>query len=65
MKTTLRNCYLFATTSIERKVFAGTSMDDCAAYTAAAAAAAGWQIVEFLAQDEDAMDQFGFLYTLQ
>ena len=48
-----------ATTSQGRKLAAGTSTSDCAGF----AAPDGWQIVGFLGQDGDEIDQLGFVFA--
>ena len=54
-----RNFYIAATTSASRTLTAGTPTADCATF----AAPDGWQIVGFLGQDGDEMDQLGFVYA--
>lgn len=54
-----RNFYILATTSEGNTVEAGTSTDDCTTFEAES----GWQIVGFLGQDGDEVDQLGFIYA--
>ncbi|KAK8086824.1 endonuclease/exonuclease/phosphatase [Apiospora phragmitis] len=56
-----RNFYLKATTSTGRTAEAGTSTSDCLTSTAPA----GWQIVGFMGQDGDEVDQLAFVYAPQ
>ena len=56
-----RNFYILATTSKGRTLAAGTSTSDCATFTAPS----GWQIVGFLGQDGDEIDQLAFIYAPQ
>lgn len=56
-----RNFYILATTSTGRTLSAGTATSDCATFTAPD----GWQIVGFLGQDGDEMDQLAFIYAPQ
>ncbi|PKS05434.1 hypothetical protein jhhlp_008810 [Lomentospora prolificans] len=54
-----RNFYIQATTSAGNKVSAGTSTSDCTTFSAPS----GWQIVGYLGQAGDEMDQLGFIYA--
>ncbi|KAH8810027.1 endonuclease exonuclease phosphatase family protein [Hyaloscypha sp. PMI_1271] len=54
-----RNFYILATTSLGRTLAAGTSTTDCATFSAPS----GWQIVGFMGQDGDEMDQLAFIYA--
>jgi hypothetical protein len=54
-----RNFYILATTSLGRTLAAGTSTSDCATFSAPS----GWQIVGFMGQDGDEMDQLAFIYA--
>ncbi|KAF7537783.1 hypothetical protein G7054_g3434 [Neopestalotiopsis clavispora] len=56
-----RNFYIKATTSSGNTLAAGTSTSDCATFTAPD----GWQIVGFVGQDGDEMDQLAFVYAPQ
>ncbi|KAH8684272.1 endonuclease exonuclease phosphatase family protein [Tricladium varicosporioides] len=56
-----RNFYILATTSTGRTLSSGTATSDCATYTAPS----GWQIVGYLGQDGDEMDQLAFIYAPQ
>lgn len=56
-----RNFYILATTSLGRTLAAGTSTGDCATFSAPS----GWQIVGFMGQDGDEMDQLAFIYALK
>lgn len=56
-----RNFYIRAVTSAGRTLEAGTATADCAAF----AAPEGWQIVGFMGQDGDEMDQIAFVYAPQ
>ncbi|OHF03101.1 endonuclease/Exonuclease/phosphatase [Colletotrichum orchidophilum] len=56
-----RNFYIQATTSTGRTLSAGTSTADCQTHTAPS----GWQIVGYLGQDGDEIDQLAFLYAPQ
>lgn len=56
-----RNFYIKATTSAGRTLTAGTSTSDCTTFTAPT----GWQIVGYLGQDGDEMDQLAFIYAPQ
>ena len=53
--------YIQASTSTGRTLAAGTSTSDCVTFTAPV----GLQIVGFLGQDGDEIDQLGFLYAPQ
>jgi hypothetical protein len=57
--TTLRSYYILATTSAGNTLSAGTSTSDCTTFTAPT----GWQIVGFLGQDGDEIDQIAFIYA--
>ncbi len=54
-----RNFYIQAATSAGRTLTAGTATADCATF----AAPDGWQIVGFVGQDGDEMDQLAFVYA--
>lgn len=54
-----RNFYILATTSTGRTLSAGTATSDCSTFTAPE----GWQIVGYLGQDGDEMDQLAFIYA--
>ncbi|KAK8130049.1 Endonuclease exonuclease phosphatase family protein [Apiospora kogelbergensis] len=56
-----RNFYIKATTSTGRTVEAGKTTSDCLTSTAPA----GWQIVGFMGQDGDEVDQLAFVYAPQ
>ncbi|KAF8858366.1 endonuclease/Exonuclease/phosphatase [Acephala macrosclerotiorum] len=56
-----RNFYILATTSSGNTLSSGTATSDCATFTAPT----GWQIVGFLGQDGDEMDQLAFIYAPQ
>jgi hypothetical protein len=56
-----RNFYIKATTSAGNTLEAGTSTSDCSTFTAPT----GWQIVGFVGQDGDEMDQLAFVYAPQ
>lgn len=56
-----RNFYILATTSSGRTISSGTATSDCATF----AAPTGWQIVGFLGQDGDEIDQLAFIYAPQ
>lgn len=56
-----RNFYILATTSAGRTLAAGTSTSDCATFSAPS----GWQIVGFMGQDGDEIDQLAFIYAPQ
>ncbi|KAL1890777.1 hypothetical protein Sste5346_008102 [Sporothrix stenoceras] len=56
-----RNFYIKAMTSTGRTLTTGTTTNDCATFTAPS----GWQIVGFLGQDGDEMDQLGFIFAPQ
>jgi hypothetical protein len=56
-----RNFYILATTSAGKTLSAGTSTSDCSTFTAPS----GWQIVGFVGQDGDEMDQLAFVYAPQ
>lgn len=56
-----RNFYILATTSTGRTLAAGTSTSDCTTFSAPT----GWQIVGFLGQSGDEMDQLAFIYAPQ
>ncbi|KAK7977727.1 hypothetical protein PG996_003780 [Apiospora saccharicola] len=56
-----RNFYIKATTSTGRSVEAGKTTSDCLTSTAPA----GWQIVGFMGQDGDEIDQLAFVYAPQ
>jgi hypothetical protein len=56
-----RNFYILATTSIGRTLSAGTATSDCSTFTAPT----GWQIVGYMGQDGDEMDQLAFIYAPQ
>ena len=56
-----RNFYILATTSTGNTLAAGTRTSDCAKFTAPT----GWQIVGFLGQDGDEIDQLAFIYAPQ
>ena len=56
-----RNFYIKATTSTGRSVAAGTTTSDCSTFTAPS----GWQIVGFVGQDGDEMDQLAFVFASQ
>lgn len=53
-----RNFYIKAVTSSGNTLSSGTSTSDCSTFTAPS----GWQIVGFLGQDGDEMDQLAFVY---
>lgn len=50
-----------ATTSSGRTLVSGTSTSDCVTFSAPT----GWQIIGFLGQDGDEIDELGFLYAPQ
>lgn len=54
-----RNFYVLATTSMGRTLASGTVTSDCSTFTAPT----GWQIVGFLGQDGDEIDQLAFIYA--
>ncbi|KAK3990718.1 Horcolin [Cladorrhinum sp. PSN332] len=54
-----RNFYIRAVTSTGRAVTGGTATSDCSKF----AAPSGWQIVGFLGQAGDEVDQLGFVYA--
>lgn len=54
-----RNFYILATTSAGKTLSAGKATSDCATFTAPT----GWQIVGFMGQDGDEMDQLAFIYA--
>lgn len=56
-----RNFYILATTSDGNTLSAGTSTDVCSTFTAPD----GYQIVGFMGQDGDEMDQLAFIYAPQ
>ncbi|KAK2068815.1 hypothetical protein P8C59_003435 [Phyllachora maydis] len=56
-----RNFYIRATTSAGNRLEAGTATDDCTTFTAPDR----WQIVGFLGQHGDEMDQLAFVYAPQ
>jgi hypothetical protein len=56
-----RNFYILATTSTGRTLASGTATSDCATFRAPS----GWQIVGYLGQDGDKMDQLAFIYAPQ
>lgn len=56
-----RNFYIQATTSTGRTLSSGKSTSDCATFTAPT----GWQIVGYVGQDGDEMDQFAVVYAPQ
>lgn len=56
-----RNFYIQATTSTGRTLSAGSATSDCSTFTAPS----GWQIVGYLGQDGDEMDQLAFIYAPQ
>ncbi|ORY64314.1 endonuclease/Exonuclease/phosphatase [Pseudomassariella vexata] len=56
-----RNFYILATTSSGKTLSSGTATSDCATFTAPS----GWQIVGFVGQDGDEMDQLAFVYAPQ
>ncbi|CAK7207016.1 hypothetical protein SEUCBS139899_009824 [Sporothrix eucalyptigena] len=56
-----RNFYIKATTSSGNMLTAGTATSDCATFSAPA----GWQIVGFVGQDGDEMDQLAFIFAPQ
>lgn len=56
-----RNFYIKATTSAGNTLEAGTATDDCGTATAPD----GWQVVGFLGQDGDEMDQLALVYAPQ
>ncbi|KAH7139653.1 endonuclease/Exonuclease/phosphatase [Dactylonectria estremocensis] len=53
--------YIAATTSAGKSVTAGTSTSDCVTFTAPT----GWQIVGFVGQDGDEIDQIALVYAPQ
>ncbi|EFX04473.1 endonuclease exonuclease phosphatase family protein [Grosmannia clavigera kw1407] len=53
-----RAFYIKATTSSGKTLTAGTATSDCATFTAPT----GWQIVGFVGQDGDEVDQLAFVY---
>jgi hypothetical protein len=55
----VRNFYIKAATSAGRTLTAGTATSDCATFSAPD----GWQIVGFVGQDGDEMDQIAFVYA--
>ncbi|KAH6657597.1 endonuclease exonuclease phosphatase family protein [Truncatella angustata] len=56
-----RNFYIKATTSTGHTLSAGTSTADCTTFTAPS----GWQIVGFVGQDGDEIDQLAFVFAPQ
>lgn len=56
-----RNFYVKATTSTGRTLESGSRTSDCTTFTAPS----GWQIVGFLGQAGDEMDQLAFVYAPQ
>jgi len=54
-----RNFYILATTSSGRTLASGTSTSDCATFSAPS----GLQIVGFMGQDGDEIDQLAFIYA--
>ena len=56
-----RNFYIQATTSAGNKVSAGSLTSDCNTFQAPA----GWQIVGYMGQDGDEIDQLAFIYAPQ
>lgn len=56
-----RNFYIKATTSAGNTLTAGTATADCATFSAPS----GWQIVGFVGQDGDEIDQLAFIYAPQ
>lgn len=56
-----RNFYIQATTSAGNTLEAGTETSDCGTFTAPD----GWQIVGFLGQEGDEIDQLAFIYAPQ
>ncbi|KAH7109980.1 endonuclease/exonuclease/phosphatase family protein [Dactylonectria macrodidyma] len=56
-----RNFYILATTSSGRTLSSGTETSDCSTFTAPD----GWQIVGYMGQDGDEMDQLAFIYAPQ
>jgi endonuclease/exonuclease/phosphatase family metal-dependent hydrolase len=56
-----RNFYIKATTSSGRTLASGTTTSDCQTFVAPS----GWQIVGFIGQDGDEMDQIAFVYAPQ
>lgn len=55
------NFYTMATTSAGKTLSAGTSTSDCATFSAPL----GWQIIGFLGQAGDEVDQLAFIYAPQ
>lgn len=60
-KNHTRNFYIKATTSKGNTLESGSSTGDCATFTAPS----GWQIVGYMGQDGDEMDQLAFIYAPQ
>lgn len=60
-KSETRNFYIQATTNTGRTLSAGTETSDCATFSAPN----GWQIVGYLGQDGDEIDQLAFVYAPQ
>lgn len=56
-----RNFYILATTSARNTLKSGTSTDDCSTFTAPD----NYQIVGFMGQDGDEIDQLAFIYAPQ
>ncbi|KAH6848105.1 Endonuclease/exonuclease/phosphatase [Chaetomium sp. MPI-CAGE-AT-0009] len=56
-----RNFYIQAATSLGRTLKAGTMTADCTTYSAPD----GWQVVGFVGQDGDEIDQLAFVYAPQ
>ncbi|TVY12809.1 Sphingomyelinase, partial [Lachnellula arida] len=54
-----RNFYILATTSTGRTLASGTATSDCSTFTAPT----GWQIVGYMGQDGDEIDQLAFIYA--
>jgi len=54
-----RNFYILATTSTGRTLASGTATSDCTTFTAPT----GWQIVGYMGQDGDEIDQLAFIYA--
>ncbi|KAK5661337.1 hypothetical protein OQA88_11232 [Cercophora sp. LCS_1] len=54
-----RNFFIRAVTSTGRSIQAGTRTTECATFTAPS----GWQIVGFMGQDGDEVDQLAFVYA--
>jgi len=53
--------YILATTSTGRTLESGTTTSDCTTFTAPS----GWQIVGYMGQDGDEIDQLAFIYAPQ